>query len=162
LLPDVRALATSTALGLATYYPAAIVSYGVLVALGHVVFSPADVTTPTEPEHEIDRLVIREWNRVRFIPLDDIEWIEAANNHVVVHTPVRAYKTRERMSDVEARLDARRFIRVHRSALVSVAGIREVQPLMRGDQAIILKSGGVVRVARSRRQALADVLGVSL
>lgn len=158
-------LLRSTALGLAAYYPAAIISYAVLVALGHRLFAIVEQPAPAvAPPCEIDaeRLVIREWNRVHFVALDDIEWIEAANNHVVVHAAARTYKGRERISDVEARLDARRFVRVHRSALVHVAKIREVQPLMRGDQAIVLKSGTVVRVARSRRQALSEVLGVSI
>jgi len=157
-------LLRQTALGLAEYYPAAIVSYGVLVAIGHRLFVPplAEPARPESPQPDDDRLVIREWNRTHFIALADIEWIEAANNHVVVHTAARTYKGRERISDVESRLDARRFIRVHRSALVHVAKIREVQPLMRGDQAIIVHSGAVVRVARGRRQAVSDALGVAL
>jgi two-component system, LytTR family, response regulator len=99
---------------------------------------------------------------VHFVALDDIEWIEATNNYVVVHAVARTYKGRERISDVEARLDARRFVRVHRSAIVRVAKIREVQPLMPGDRAIVLRSGAVARVPRGRRQALSSVLGVSI
>ena len=161
------ALVASTLLGVATYYPTAIISYCVIVAVGHRVFvtgssAPYLGNVAAASENDESRLVIREWNRVHLIEPDDIEWIEADNNHVVVHTAVRVYKGRERISDVEARLDARRFVRVHRSALVHVAKIREVQPLMRGDQAIVLHSGQVVRVARSRRQALEEALGVML
>jgi hypothetical protein len=160
--------ARNLGLGLATFFPTAIISYGVLVAIGHRVFAtPVALDSPIhapvsepEPAAPADRLVIREWNRVHFIDLDTIEWIEADNNHVVVHAHERTYKGRERLSDVESRLDGLGFLRVHRSALVRIARIREVQPLVRGDQAVILHSGKVVRVARSRRQALADALGV--
>jgi hypothetical protein len=171
-----RGLAINTLLGLATYYPTAIISYGVLVAIGHRAFGPAAPRATGEPETkhiddlsidqhsepEEPRLVIREWNRVHFIALDDIECVEADNHHVVVHANGRSYKGRERISDVETRLDARRFVRVHRSAIVQLAKIREVQPLMHGDQAIIMRSGRIVRVARGRRRALETALGTEL
>ena len=160
------ALVTSAMLGVATYYPTAIISYGVIVAIGRRLFvsTGADATpsSPDSGESDEARLVIREWNRVHLIALDDIEWIEAANNHVVVHAAARTYKGRERISDVEARLDERRFVRVHRSAIVHLEKIREVQPLARGDHAIVLKSGCVVRVARTRKQILESALGVAL
>lgn len=152
----VTRLIMSTLDGIAVYYPGAIAMYAVIVAIGHRLYGEE---TPVSDD---SRLVIREWNRVHFIDLGDIDWIEANNNHVVVHTAARVYKGRERISDVEARLDARRFVRVHRSAIVHLPKIREVQPLMRGDQAIVMQSGAIVRVARSRRQALEEALGVLL
>jgi LytTr DNA-binding domain len=160
-----EALFAGTLLGVATYYPGAIISYGVIVAIGQRVFAPTVATpapAPVVPDGDGARLVIREWNRVHLIEPDDIEWIEADDNYVVVHTSTRSYKGRERIGDIEARLDARRFVRVHRSAMVHIAKIREVQPLLRGDQAIVMHSGQVVRVARSRRQALEEALGVVL
>jgi two-component system LytT family response regulator len=53
-------------------------------------------------------------------------------------------------------------VRIHRSSIVSVARIREVQPLGHGDHAVILRCGRVLRVARTRRAALAGALGVEL
>jgi hypothetical protein len=163
----VAAAAVDTMLGIATYYPTAIISYCVMVAIGQSVF--ASPPAPDEPPPALredlgdpSKLVLREWNRVHFIELDDIEWIEADNNHVIVHGTSRTYKSRERISDVEARLDPRRFVRVHRSALIQISRIREVQPLLRGDQAVIMQSGKVVRVARSRRRMLEDALGVPI
>jgi hypothetical protein len=172
-----RGMVADMGMGIATYYPGAIVIYLVLVAigqrlavndsraadtLGNEVSVAAADTGEVVNMPSTDRLVIRQWNRVHLIALDDIEWIEAANNHVVVHTGTREYKGRERMSDVEARLDERRFVRVHRSAIVHVDKIREVQPLARGDHSVILQSGQVVRVARTRRQFLESGLGMPL
>ena len=162
--PDVHAVMSSMLRAIPVFYPGALAAYGVIVALGHRAPAPL-VTVPTlddPPATDPSRLVIREWNRVHFIVLEDIDWIEADNNHVVVHTASRTYKGRERISDVESRLDARRFVRVHRSAIVHVPRIREVQPLRSGDQAIVMRSGTVVRVARARRQALEEALGTPL
>ena len=183
------ALVRSTMQGVAEYYPPAMVVYGVIVALGHVGFGPRSVTVapqapivlePTAPNVESvvadapvietakdvaandAHIAVRQWNRVHLVRIEDIDFVEAEDNYVVVHAASRAYKGRERISDVESQLDARRFVRIHRSTIVHVSKIREVQPLTHGDHAVILRDGKVLRVARSRRQALGEALGVQL
>jgi LytTr DNA-binding domain-containing protein len=190
------ALVRSTAQGVAEYFPAALVVYGVIVAIGHFVFPPpaADPTatnpaSPPPPSKErvedavasstamsseafaaaaaaaalMDgHITVRQWNRVHFVRVEDIDFVEAEDNYVVVHAASRAYKGRDRISDVASQLDARRFVRIHRSTIVHIAKIREVQPLTHGDHAVILRDGKVLRVARSRRQALELALGVEL
>jgi hypothetical protein len=165
-------LARSTMRGVAEFFPPALVVYGVIVAIGHFLFRPATLSplpqpvaqtiaepnTPTTTGH----LTVRQWNRVHLVRIDDIEFVEAEDNYVVVHAASRAYKGRDRISDVESQLDARRFVRIHRSTIVHIAKIREVQPLTHGDHAVILRDGKVLRVARSRRQALGEALGLEL
>jgi hypothetical protein len=107
-------------------------------------------------------LTVRQWNRVHLVRLDDIDWVEAQDNYVVVHAAARSYKGRERIRDVEVQLDPQRFVRIHRSTIVQIVKIREVQPLTHGDHAVILRDGTVLRVARSRRQALGEALGLDL
>ena len=107
-------------------------------------------------------ITVRQWNRVHLVRVEDIDFVEAEDNYVVVHVASRAYKGRDRISDVESQLDARRFVRIHRSTIVHIAKIREVQPLTNGDHAVILRDGKVLRVARSRRQALGQALGLEL
>ena len=107
-------------------------------------------------------LTVRQWNRVHLVRLEEIDWVEAQDNYVVVHAGARAYKGRERISDVEVQLDPRRFVRIHRSTIVQLVKIREVQPLTHGDHAVILRDGTVLRVARSRRDALGEALGLEL
>jgi two-component system LytT family response regulator len=107
-------------------------------------------------------LAIRQWNRVHLVRVEDIDFVEAEDNYVVVHAASRSYKGRDRISDVESQLDARRFVRIHRSTIVHVAKIREVQPLTHGDHAVVLRDGKVLRVARSRRPALEQALGIDL
>ena len=190
------ALVRSTLQGVAEYFPAALVVYGVIVAIGHFVFRPpaADpaaanpvASPPPSTEHAEDavassietraeapastttaaatmdgHITVRQWNRVHFVRVDDIDFVEAEDNYVVVHAASRAYKGRDRISDVASQLDGRRFVRIHRSTIVHVAKIREVQPLTHGDHAVIMRDGKVLRVARSRRQALELALGVEL
>ena len=107
-------------------------------------------------------LTVRQWNRVHLVRVEDIDFVEAEDNYVVVHAASRSYKGRDRISEVESQLDSRQFVRIHRSTIVHVAKIREVQPLTHGDHAVILRDGKVLRVARSRRQALEQALGVEL
>ncbi len=107
-------------------------------------------------------ITVRQWNRVHVVRVEDIDFVEAEDNYVVVHAASRSYKGRDRISDVESQLDSRRFVRIHRSTIVHVAKIREVQPLTHGDHAVILRDGKVLRVARSRRQALGQALGLEL
>ena len=187
------ALTRSTMQGVAEFYPPAMVVYGVIVAIGHVVFRPpiADrsaanpapvvqpvVEAPVAPQSEtvatapaspasavaavVGHITVRQWNRVHLVRVEDIDFVEAEDNYVVVHAASRSYKGRERISEVESQLDSRRFVRIHRSTIVHVAKIREVQPLTHGDHAVILRDGKVLRVARSRRQALEQALGVEL
>ena len=107
-------------------------------------------------------LAVRQWNRVHLVRIEDIDFVEAEDNYVVVHASSKTYKGRDRISELEAQLDTRRFVRIHRSTIVHVAKIREVQPLTHGDHAVVLRDGRVLRVARSRRDALAKALGFSL
>lgn len=192
------ALLQSTMQGVAEYYPAALVVYGVIVAIGHYVFRRPrpdgealglTVATPLTSELVADvpvvadadspsakseaangaavaaidgHLTVRQWNRVHLVRVEDIDFVEAEDNYVVVHAASRTYKGRDRISDVESQLDSRQFVRIHRSTIVHVAKIREVQPLSHGDHAIVLRDGKVLRVARSRRHALEQALGLEL
>ena len=120
--------------------------------------APSTTSVPAVDGH----LTVRQWNRVHLVRVEDIDFVQAEDNYVVVHAASRSYKGRDRISEVESQLDSRRFVRIHRSTIVHVAKIREVQPLTHGDHAVILRDGKVLRVARSRRQALEQALGVEL
>lgn len=122
----------------------------------------ADRVSGEVPGRVDGHITVRQWNRVHLVRMEDIDWVEAQDNYVVVHAASRSFKGRERISDVEVQLDPQRFVRIHRSTIVQVGKIREVQPLTHGDHAVILRDGTVLRVARSRRQALGEALGLEL
>ncbi|UWX03610.1 response regulator [Pseudoxanthomonas sp. NC8] len=103
------------------------------------------------------RLAIRSEGRVRLLDIDEVDRILAAGNYAEIHAGTRQHLLRETMNSLEARLDPQRFVRVSRAAIVSIARIREVQPLFNGDFVVLLKDGAQVNGSRRYRAAL-DVL----
>jgi two-component system, LytTR family, response regulator len=127
--------------------------------------APADARSLTEllaelrQREEPGRLLSREGGRIRVLPLDDVEWIEADGNYARAHVGTASHPLREGIGDLAARMDARRFPRVHRSAIVNVAHVVEIQPWFRGDFVLILRSGARVTLSRTHRLQLEEALG---
>jgi two-component system LytT family response regulator len=99
--------------------------------------------------HTPKRLAVPVGDRIRFIDVAEIEWIEAAGNYVRLHTTNGAHLLRGSMDGMERRLGPSRFIRLRRSILVQVQRIRELQPIVNGEYAVALASG--IRLTSSRR-----------
>lgn len=87
------------------------------------------------------------------VDASEIEWIEAADYYVWLHCDGANHLLRETMDDIERRLDPQQFFRVHRSAIVNLARVREIHPLFRGDCELRLSDGVAVRLSRNRRRA---------
>ena len=104
------------------------------------------------------RLAIRSDGRVRLLDIDEVDRILAAGNYVEIHAGGKQHLLRETMASLEARLDPQSFVRVSRAALVSIARIREVQPLFNGDFVVLLKNGAQVNGSRRFRAALDALL----
>jgi two-component system LytT family response regulator len=105
------------------------------------------------------RLAVRTEGRTRFLPTAEIDWIEADDDGVRVHAGKRSYALRERISELEGRLSPREFLRVHRSAIVRIDRVQEIQPWFRGDHVLILASGARVRTGPTYREAVQRLLG---
>lgn len=101
-----------------------------------------------------ERIAIRESGRVILIKVDDIDWIEAADNYVCLHCANEVHVLRETMNAVEARLGPSRFVRIHRSAIVNIDRIKELQPWFRGDFQVILRDGTKLTMTRNHRKKL--------
>jgi two-component system LytT family response regulator len=102
----------------------------------------------------IARFAVREDGRVRFVPAADVDWIEADGNYLVLHVGDSRHRVRAALRHVIEELDPRRFARIHRSAIVNVERIREVQPWFGGDYIAILRTGAKLRVSRLRAAQL--------
>ena len=100
------------------------------------------------------RIAVRQNGRVIFITLDEIDWIEAADNYVCLHCGAETHVLRETMSEVEAILGNARFVRIHRSAIVNIDRIKELQPWFRGDFRVILRDGTMLTLTKSHREKL--------
>lgn len=105
-----------------------------------------------------DRLVVKSGGRIFFIRTDEIDWVDAAGNYVRLHVKGDAYLFRETMSAMEARLDASRFVRIHRSHIVNADRIKELQP-GNGDHAVILRTGVKLPLSRGYKDRLQDRMG---
>ena len=97
--------------------------------------------------------------RVQLIDPSTIDWIEADDDHVCVHCGERVWRTRETLRDMARRVDATRFVQIHRSTIVRLAAVRELQPWFHGDYIAILHSGAKLRLSRSYRDVVARMLG---
>src|SRR6185369_7411896 len=97
----------------------------------------------------LDRIVIRNAGRVTFLPTSEIDWIDAAGNYVKIYSGKDQHILRETLKNLEARLDPAVFVRVHRSTILNVERIRELQPLFHGDCIAILRDGTRVTCSRS-------------
>jgi two-component system LytT family response regulator len=108
-----------------------------------------------------EQIIVKSDGRHVFLDLDEIEWIEAVGKDLRLHLAGRVLVVREAMNSIERRLDALRFLRVHRSAIVNRARIREMQPWFKGDYVLILRSGARVVSGRTYRDAVKALLSPS-
>lgn len=99
----------------------------------------------------LSRLSIKDDERIVFVPVDDIVWIEAANKYVVIHTAAGTHISRHTIQGLEEKLNPREFVRTHRSTLVRKAAVRGLHPLFHGDYIIKLADGAEVTLSRSFR-----------
>lgn len=95
-----------------------------------------------------ERVVVRTNGKVVFLRADEISWVEAAGNYVNLHAGSEAYVLRESMKNMETRLDPELFVRIHRSAIVNVNRIRELQPWFHGEYVVILHDGTRLMASR--------------
>ena len=105
------------------------------------------------------RFLVRVRDRIVIVNAADIDWIEAADYYVSIHTAGRTYLLREPLAELEKSLDPAVFFRVHRSAIVNLGRIREIHPMFRGDSLLLLSDGSQVKLSRSRRDDFARIFG---
>lgn len=119
----------------------------------------ADSLSPgSPPPRDAHALAVRDGARTIFLREDEIDWIEAQDYYVEIHAGGAAHLHRESLRELEGRLDPKRFVRIHRSAIVQVDRIRRLHSLPSGDATVLLRDGTELRVARSRREAIRALL----
>ncbi|HEY7683480.1 MAG TPA: LytTR family DNA-binding domain-containing protein [Gemmatimonadales bacterium] len=114
------------------------------------------------PRTTAERLAIRAEGRVYFVRVADIDWIETASNYVRLHSGKTSHLLRESLSSLVTRLDPERFLRIHRTTVVNVERLRELQPWFSGEFIAILQDGTRLKVSRGYRDRVARWLGQSL
>lgn len=124
---------------------------------GHEMLARLSAFVDRLPSTGADRIPVPVDGRVLFVPIREIDWVDAQDDHVRLHVGKTAHVIRDTMANVEARLKTG-FVRVHRSAIVNVDRIREVQPWVKGDYVVILQDGTRVTSGRTYRDRVKALL----
>jgi len=111
---------------------------------------------------QTERLVIKAGGRAFFLKTEEIDWIEAEGKYVRLHVGKESYLLREAIGSMENQLDPKRFPRIHRSTIVNIDRVRELQPWFHNEYRVILKDGTELMLSRSCRKRLGELLGSTL
>jgi DNA-binding LytR/AlgR family response regulator len=108
--------------------------------------------------------IVRDGERVILLPLSELDWCEAADNYVRLHTKGKKHLIRETMRNVDERLASTRasnarFARIHRSMIVNLARVREIKPTGGGEYAVVLADGTNLALSRGYRERVMALLG---
>ncbi len=107
----------------------------------------------------LDRLPVAENGRILLVKTTEIDWVEAEGNYARLHVGPRTYEIRETLTTLDRRLNPRDFLRIHRSTIVNVHRIREIQPWFHGYHVVLLENGRQLRMSRYK-DAVAKQLGI--
>ena len=112
-----------------------------------------DGVTP-DRTHGVGRLIVREVGQIIVVPTRDVDWVEGADYYVKLHVRNAVHMLRESLASLEQRLDPRKFLRIHRSAIVNLTRVRSVEASLRGDGVAVLVDGTRLKVTRAKREEL--------
>lgn len=110
--------------------------------------------------HFASRILVKLDGRMFFVKTSEIDWIEADRNYVRLHVGKTTHTIRERISHLEETLDPRVFARIHRSTIVNLNRVREMQQWFSGDYVVILEDGTRLRLSRHYRDRVEKQVGV--
>jgi two-component system LytT family response regulator len=117
-----------------------------------------EVLREIRKDRPLDRFVVRENERIFFVPVSDVIWIEAAGSYACIHLAKGSHILRETMTNLENRLAAQRFFRVRKSAIVNGSRIREIRPMFHGEYDLVLTDGTTLTSSRRFRQNIQTFL----
>ena len=110
-------------------------------------------------ERYLERLVVKSGGRIFFLAVNEIDWIESADNYVSLHSGRDAHLIRETLTSLEAKLNPEEFLRIRHSAIVNVKRIKELHPLFKGEYEMVLQNGVKLTSSRRYRHKLDALLG---
>lgn len=113
--------------------------------------------TARRPEY-LSRILIKSAGRVFFLKTDEIDYVQAEDYYVKLQVGRKGHLLRETMNEMELKLDPRKFLRIHRSTIVNIERIRELQPHFNGEYIVVLKDETELKLSRSRREQLQTLL----
>jgi two-component system, LytTR family, response regulator len=109
-----------------------------------------------------DRILIKSSGEIFFLKASEIDWVEAEGDYMKFHVAGRTHLMRETMARLETRLDAKRFIRIHRSTIVNIDRLRKLSPTFAGEYAVILHDGTKLKLSRGYHERISALLKQAL
>lgn len=106
----------------------------------------------------LKRIAVKSGERTVFLPVEEIDWVATAGNYLELHVGKQRHLIRERMCELESKLDPTKFVRIHRLSLINIERVRELQPLFNGDYIVILHNGTRLTLSRTYREKLFDLI----
>ena len=103
----------------------------------------------------LERLIVKTGGQLVFLKTEEVDWIAAEGNYVRLHVGAASHLVRETIQSLEASLDPARFLRIHRSTIVNLDRVREIQPLVHGEYRVVLTDGTKLSLSRGYRDRLA-------
>ena len=100
----------------------------------------------------LKRFLIQSQKKIHFLKADEVEWIEAAGNYVILHTQSGEDLVRETLTDLEGKLNPQKFVRANRSSIINLEYIKELQPSLHGEYTVVLKSDQTIVLSRNYRE----------
>jgi two-component system LytT family response regulator len=107
----------------------------------------------------LERIPVPAKGRFLFFNVHDLDWIEAEGNYLRLHGNGASHLIRGNMNEMEAKLDPAKFMRIHRSTIVNVQRIREIQPWFHGHHRVVMTSGQELKLSRYQKDKLRQLLG---
>jgi two-component system LytT family response regulator len=105
----------------------------------------------------LDRILVKSSGKVFFLKFDEIDWLESAGNYVKLHVGSESHLLRETMSEMERKLGGEKFVRIHRTVIVNLDRIKELQPWFNGEYVVILNNGIKLTASRGYKKRLSEV-----
>ncbi|HVS54342.1 MAG TPA: LytTR family DNA-binding domain-containing protein [Opitutaceae bacterium] len=117
---------------------------------------------PAPADGVADRILIKSSGEIFFLKPEEIDWIEADGDYMKFHVGGRAHLMRETMARLEARLDPKRFVRIHRSTIVNLDRLRKLSPSFAGEYAVVLHDGTKLKLSRGYQDRIAALMKQAL
>ncbi len=111
------------------------------------------------PQQHLHRIVVKDGARVHIIPVEALDYAEAQDDYVALHSQRKSYLKQQTISSLEAGLDPERFVRIHRSVIVNLERIAKIEPYAKDSRIAVLSDGTQLPVSRAGYDRLRSLLG---
>jgi two-component system LytT family response regulator len=105
-----------------------------------------------------DRLAVKSGGHVHFVRTGELDYIQSAGNYIRLHVGSKSYLLRETMNDIQTKLNPQQFVRIHRSTMVNIESVKELQPWFGGSYVVILNNGTRLNMSRAFRSDLSSTI----